>query len=155
VPATQIAGSAPNERVNRAGRKVEPMSSPPLLGRLYTMGSLVTDDHGFQFGVKNRLFAATLVGVDGLVMDGIEVSLAEVTLVSDGVSVPADDLGVGIAFPLRAEVLVRVAGPRLAEGQHELEVSFRAEPFGEPGVRGSRRRGGRQPDASRPAPRSR
>ena len=57
------------------------MTPQPLLGRLYTMGSLDTDDHGFQFGVKNRLFAATLTAVDRLVMDGVEVALAEVTLV--------------------------------------------------------------------------
>ncbi|MGZ4693346.1 MAG: hydroxymethylglutaryl-CoA reductase [Acidimicrobiales bacterium] len=107
------------------------MTAQPLLGRLYTMGSLDTDDHGFRFGVKNRLFAATLTAVDRLVIDGVEVALAHVSLVSDDVSVPADDLGDGIAFPLRAEVTVSVAGPRLAEGPHELDVSFRAEPFGD------------------------
>ena len=32
---------------------------------------------------------------------------------------------------MRAELTVRVAGPRLAEGPHDLEVSFRAEPFGD------------------------
>ena len=40
------------------------MATPPLLGRLYTMGSLDTDDAGFGFAVKNRLFAATLTAVD-------------------------------------------------------------------------------------------
>ena len=38
-------------------------------------------------GLALVAYSLTLVGVDGLVMDGIEVSLAEVTLVSDGVSV--------------------------------------------------------------------
>ena len=107
------------------------MTAQPLLGRLYTMGSLETDDHGFHFRVKNRLFAATLTAVDRLVTDGVELALTDVTLSSDGAEVPAVDLGDGIVFALRDELTVRVSGARLAEGPHEFEVSFRAEPFGD------------------------
>ena len=107
------------------------MATPPLLGRLYTMGSLDTDDAGFGFAVKNRLFAATLTAVDRLVVDGVEVDLAAVTVRYDDRSVPANDLGDGIDFSLRAELAVTVAGPRLDEGPHELAVAFRAEPFGD------------------------
>ena len=107
------------------------MPSQPLLGRLYTLGSLDTDDNGFHFRVKNRLFAATLTAVDRLAVDGADLALADVTLSSEDTAVGADDLGEGIVFDLRDELTVRVAGPRLDEGPHEIEVSFRAEPFGD------------------------
>jgi hydroxymethylglutaryl-CoA reductase (NADPH) len=103
----------------------------PLLGKLYTLGSLETDVHGFRFVVKNRLFAATLTAVDRLSMDGVEVELAEVTLVGEGGAVRADGLGTGIVFPLLAELTVIVAGPQLSEGPHQLEVAFQADPFGD------------------------
>ena len=129
------------------------MTAQPLLGRLYTMGSLETDDHGFHFRVKNRLFAATLTAVDRLVTDGVELALADVTLSSDGAEVPAVDLGDGIVFDLRDELTVRVAGARLAEGPHEFEVSFRAEPFGDLVFEARGRRGGAPPPKRRRLPR--
>lgn len=107
------------------------MTPQPLLGRLYTMGSLDADDDGFRFRVKNRLFAATVTAVDQLVVDGVEVALDSVTVTSDGVTVPADDLGEGITFSLRSELGVHVDGLRLAEGPHEFEAAFRTEPFGD------------------------
>jgi len=106
------------------------MTPQPLLGRLYTLGSLDNDDDGFHFEVKNRLFAATLTTVDRLALDGEAVALGDVALVSGITAVPADDLGDGLAFPLTSKLTVRVAGRHLGEGAHRLEVAFRAEPFG-------------------------
>ena len=71
----EVSGAAP--------RAAEPpgadeMSDAPLLEHLYTVGSLENVDDGFRFQVKNRLFDATLVAVDRLVVDGDEVELDRV-----------------------------------------------------------------------------
>ena len=107
------------------------MTPQPLLGRLYTLGSLETDESGFRFGVKNRIFAATLTAVDRVSVDGTDIALGAMALVGAGVELAADDLGGGVDFPLGAELTVVVAGDRLAEGPHEIEVAFQAEPFGD------------------------
>ncbi len=103
----------------------------PLLGRLYTLGSLETDDQGFRFRVKNRLFPAMLTAVDRLSVDGVDISLGDVSLIGEEGQVVADDLAGGIDFPLLAEMTVTVDGPRLAEGPHDLAVAFQADPFGD------------------------
>jgi hydroxymethylglutaryl-CoA reductase (NADPH) len=108
------------------------MSDAPLLEHLYTVGSLENVDEGFRFQVKNRLFDATLVAVDRLVVDGDEVELDHVVLEVGGVDIPAgavDDAG--LPFPLRCVVGVRVAGAALGDGAHHLALAFRSKPFGE------------------------
>ena len=112
-------------------RRSTPTTPQPLLGRLYTLGSLETDESGFRFGVKNRLFAATLTAVDRVSVDGTDIARDAMTLVGTGVAWAADDLAGGVDFPLGAEFTVVVAGDRLAEGPHTIEVAFRAEPFGD------------------------
>src|SRR5262245_21130693 len=108
------------------------MSDAPLLEHLYTVGSLENVDDGFRFQVKNRLFEATLVAIDRLVVDGDEIDLQRVVLELGGAEVPAgavDDSG--IPFPLRCVVGVRVAGHALADGAHHLALAFQSTPFGE------------------------
>jgi hydroxymethylglutaryl-CoA reductase (NADPH) len=107
------------------------MTTAPLLAQLYTVGSLRNRDGGFRFEVKNRLFDATLTSVDHLAVDGTEVGLEAVTLVRDGVETAAKDLGDGLAFPLRAVIEVRVAGPTLDDGPHLLAITTESEPFGQ------------------------
>ncbi|MFM8303426.1 MAG: hydroxymethylglutaryl-CoA reductase [Actinomycetota bacterium] len=102
----------------------------PLLRHLYTVGSLRNDGDGVRFSVKNRVFDATLVGVDRVAIDGDALPLDRVSLDLDGAEVPASALGAGVPFPLRAVVGVRVRSGSLDEGSHEIEVDFRAEPFG-------------------------
>ena len=106
------------------------MSDAPLLKHLYTVGSLRNLDDGFRFEVKNRVFDATLVGVDRLAIDGEPVALDAVVLEFDHQEVPANGVGDGVPFPLRAVVGVRVAGAPLDDGDHEILVDFRSEPFG-------------------------
>lgn len=107
------------------------MSNAPMLAQLYTVGSLRNRDGGFGFEVKNRLFAATLAGVDHLSIDGVAVDLSQCRLEIEGVTHAAGDLKGGMPFPLKAVVEVLVDGEPLTEGPHTIVLSFRAEPFGE------------------------
>jgi hydroxymethylglutaryl-CoA reductase (NADPH) len=106
------------------------MSDSPLLGHLYTVGSLENVGGGFRFSVKNRIFDATLVGVDRLCIDGDPVPLDDVVLEFGDRAFPASALGEGIPFPLRSVVSVRVAHRTLDDGPHDITVDFRSEPFG-------------------------
>ncbi len=107
------------------------MSDAPLLDHLYTVGSLENVHGGFRFQVKNRLFDATLVAVDRLVVDGDDVDVACVVLELGDAEIPAAGLhDGGIPFPLRCVVGVRVAGRALPDGAHHVVIAFRSEPFG-------------------------
>src|SRR5262245_23345289 len=107
------------------------MSDAPLLHHLYTVGSLENVHGGFRFQVKNRLFDATLVAVDRLVVDGDDVAIEHVVLELGDAEIPAAGLhDDGIPFPLRCVVAVRVTGDPLADGAHHLVIAFRSEPFG-------------------------
>src|SRR3954454_15619581 len=106
------------------------MSDAPLLHHLYTVGSLENVHGGFRFGVKNRLFDATLVAVDRLVGDGDDIDVEHVVLELGDAEIPA--AGVpdgGIPFPLRCDVGVRVIGASLTDGAHHLVIGFRSDPF--------------------------
>ncbi len=105
----------------------------PLLNQLYTVGSLANTFTGFGFSTKNRLFDASLAEVLALRVDGTDVDLSRVALEIHGRRLPATELTSGepLAFPLRGVIDVHVDGDRLSDGQHTLEVRFRAEPFGE------------------------
>jgi len=107
------------------------MSDAPLLDHLYTVGSLENVHGGFRFQVKNRLFDATLVAVDRLVVDGDDVDVEHVVLELGDAEIPAAGLyDGGIPFPLRCVVGVRVVGGSLHDGPHHLVIAFRSEPFG-------------------------
>jgi len=106
------------------------VSDAPLLTHLYTVGSLRNLDDGFSFEVKNRVFDARLVAVDHLEVDGETLDLDRLTLCFDSQELPAGGLGDGVPFPLRAVVGVRVTGTPLDDGDHEIHVDFRSEPFG-------------------------
>ncbi len=106
-----------------------------LLRQLYTFGSLKNTSAGVQFAIKNRLSDATLTHIQSIRIDRQEVprhSLAidlgdgaPVKLTENGMSVPS------IALPLRKIMLISAQIEPLAEGKHEIEFSFRAEPFGD------------------------
>jgi hydroxymethylglutaryl-CoA reductase (NADPH) len=115
------------------------MAEYPMLSRLYSTGSLrpVVDGPGaatgFRFEVKNRLFAAIVEEVRALAVDGVDVPLADVTMVrlGDGRDrAVSADRAAGVDLPLGAVLEVRVTGRTLSPGTHELHVSVRAEPFG-------------------------
>ena len=106
-----------------------------LLKQLYTFGSLANEGGGIRFTLKNRLSDATVTGIRGVSIDGRAADLAGVTLdLGDGSARPARELSAAspLPFPLRRIVTVRAAGfAALGAGDHEIEIAFDAEPFGE------------------------
>jgi hydroxymethylglutaryl-CoA reductase (NADPH) len=104
-----------------------------LLKKLYTTGSLKNTDGGAEFTLKNRLSDAEVVGVRGIAIDGTPLPLEGVRLQAGelGVLAPVQvDAAHPLPFPLRSTVTVRTGAPPLAEGKHQIEISFEARPFG-------------------------
>ena len=104
-----------------------------LLRQLYTFGSLKNVEGGARFAIKNRLSDAELVELVGIKIDGQAVPRSALTLrLLDGTALAPDDVSESrpLAFPLRAQVEVRVGGSPLSPGKHKLEIGFRAKPFG-------------------------
>ncbi len=105
-----------------------------ILKQLYTFGSLENRPEGVRFSLKNRLSDAKLVQVDGARIDGEESSAEALTLeLEDGTKLRPREISEGapLEFPLRRSVHVTVADVSLERGKHEIQLTFRAEPFGE------------------------
>ena len=104
-----------------------------LLKQLYTFGSLENTDQGVEFAIKNRLKDATLTELLEVKIDGKPVSRDDIHLfMGDGDTYRADDISSenAIEFPLRRTLHIRAEHPTLTTGKHEIELSFRAKPFG-------------------------
>jgi hydroxymethylglutaryl-CoA reductase (NADPH) len=106
-----------------------------LLKQLYTFGSLENTGSGVRFALKNRLSDATVEGVSAIAINGVAADLAKVRLeVPDGSAVPAREISAGspLDLPLKRIVGIRVDGfAELAQGNHEVSITFSAKPFGE------------------------
>jgi len=104
-----------------------------LLRRLYTFGSLENTDRGVEFAIKNRLKDATLIGLQEVKIGGVSVPRDQVSLyMGSGETYTADAVSEDntVDFPLRRTLHLRAEGITLDAGKHEIELSFRAEPFG-------------------------
>lgn len=104
-----------------------------ILKQLYTFGSLENVTDGVRFSLKNRLSDAEFAGLLGVQIDGMDVPLTAITMNLDNghTYAPADvSSETPIPFPLRATVHVTAAVAALPEGKHEIEIAFRAKPFG-------------------------
>ena len=105
-----------------------------LLKQLYTFGSLENTDRGVEFALKNRLKDATLTELLDVTIDGTSVPRGRIHLfMGDGDTYAADTLGgdTTLDFPLKRTLHLRVRRPPLDPGKHQIELSFRAQPFGE------------------------
>ncbi|HLF56515.1 MAG TPA: hydroxymethylglutaryl-CoA reductase [Thermoanaerobaculia bacterium] len=106
-----------------------------LLKQLYTFGSLQNSEGGVRFSLKNRLGDVTVTGVRAVAVGGVAADLAAVTLdLGDGREVAARAIGAAqpLQLPLRSVAVVRVDRfAPLAIGNHEIEISFDTQPFGE------------------------
>jgi hydroxymethylglutaryl-CoA reductase (NADPH) len=109
------------------------MAPSPILRQLYTVGSLDQGDGHVRFGIKNRLFDASLVGVGSVSIDGELVPLSDVALEQGDHTIVASgvDQQHPLDFPLHDALAVRVTHGPLGPGPHTVGVTFRAEPFGE------------------------
>jgi len=104
-----------------------------ILKQLYTFGSLENINGGIQFSVKNRLSDATLTGLNGIKIDGENMSLNGVTIVlADGSVLPVNAVTTDepIQFPLREVLTICTEGEALDIGKHKLEIAFSTIPFG-------------------------
>ena len=104
-----------------------------LLKQLYTFGSLENTDRGVEFALKNRLKDATLTELLEVKINGESVSRKDVLLfMGEGETYAADEISDAntIDFPLRRTLHVRTERPALDTGKHEIELTFRSQPFG-------------------------
>ena len=104
-----------------------------LIKRLYTVGSLRNSGAGAEFGLKNRLSDAELVGLRSLTIDGQSLPLESVRLeFQDGRTIPADQISAShpVPLPLSSAVKVRTGPPELRGTRHQIEIAFEAKPFG-------------------------
>jgi len=104
-----------------------------LLKRLYNRSSLRNSGSGVCFSIKNRLSPARLEAVDHLRIDGKDIPAEHVRMSVDGKSAAAlEDLLAdgGFDFPLGSLLVLELDIDRLEEGEHEIELDFRATPFG-------------------------
>ena len=105
-----------------------------LLKQLYTFGSLENTDRGIEFALKNRLKDATLTELLAVKINGESVPRESVHLfMGEGETYTATEISTEntVDFPLRRTLHVRTSRSPLEEGKHEIELSFRAQPFGE------------------------
>ena len=105
-----------------------------LLKQLYTFGSLENTDRGIQFAIKNRLKDATLTELIGVKVNGAPVPSDDLELfLGDGEVYTPNTISMSnpVDFPLRRTLHVRTGSiSHLDTGKHEIEISFRAKPFG-------------------------
>jgi len=105
-----------------------------ILKRLYTYGSLRNTDAGVRFEIKNRLQDARFTGVDRITVNGERIPPERIQLeTADGTQFRLDQVTDEdpIPFPVGRTVYVTIYDLELATGEHEMEIEFRAEPFGE------------------------
>jgi hydroxymethylglutaryl-CoA reductase (NADPH) len=105
-----------------------------LLKQLYTFGSLENTDRGVQFSIKNRLKDATLTELVGVKINGTAVPTDDLELyLGDGEVHTPDSISTAnpVDFPLQRTLHVRTGSvSHLDTGKHQIEISFRAKPFG-------------------------
>lgn len=104
-----------------------------MLRKLYNHTSLRNSGSQVRFSVKNRLAPASLVAIERVALDGEDVPVERVTVVPEGeAALPLSDFNAGPAleFPLGRTLAFGLDRAPLAEGEHELAVDFRLEPYG-------------------------
>jgi hydroxymethylglutaryl-CoA reductase (NADPH) len=105
-----------------------------ILQRLYTYGSLKDTGSGSEFKIKNRLQDAKVTDISRITVDNNPVELANITLkTSDESTLPVAEITeeTFLNFPVGRGITVHLDGVRVSSGQHNLEISFTAKPFGD------------------------
>ena len=104
-----------------------------LLKRLYNRSSLRNTESGVRFSIKNRLSPARLEQVEQVRLDGKNIAPEHVRLSMDGNSAFAlTDIAPEhtVDFPLGTLLVLDLDADALDEGEHSIELVFRASPFG-------------------------
>lgn len=105
-----------------------------VLNKLYNHTSLKNADGGVRFSVKNRLSPSVLLEVTNVAIDGRDIP-------KDNISIACNQNGAiplklinpdkPIDFPLAALLTFRLNIEPLSEGEHDIEVVFNTQPFGQ------------------------
>jgi hypothetical protein len=100
--------------------------SPSLLERVYVKGSLKNTEGGFEFKLKNNVDSGTLGGIKALLVDGVEVPVASITVSSKAMTRNADAITARAPFTLTygTEATIGVAGQLLDAGAHTLALAL-------------------------------
>ncbi|QOC22727.1 hydroxymethylglutaryl-CoA reductase [Wenzhouxiangella sp. AB-CW3] len=104
-----------------------------LLKRLYNRASLRNTESGVRFSIKNRLSPARLEQVERIRINGRDVSPDRARLSVDGhaeFSLTEVTPDRAIDFALGSLLVLDLAMDTLDEGEHQIELEFRAQPFG-------------------------
>jgi hypothetical protein len=105
-----------------------------LVRQFYVSGSLRNTESGFTLQARNPMGDGTLIGVGQLKVDSVVVPASAVTAVreSDSREYRASDVSRERPIEVRQgdRVTLNVTGPRLAPGNHRLEVELTEQSLG-------------------------
>ena len=104
-----------------------------LLKQLYTFGSLKNHNGGVLFSLKNRLQHAWLTEIIQVKLNGKEITLDNITMdFGEGHVIKPSEISkeTPVDFPLRKSFDLIAKTDPLEVGKHQIEVKFRAKPFG-------------------------
>ena len=106
---------------------------PIILKRIYSIGSLKNLKEGAAFIIKNPMKDALIKGLTGILINGKEIPLHEVTVGSNGNAVRASNIDSEhpFPFPMGQEVEFLVHSVALAKNtEHRINISFQTDLFG-------------------------
>jgi len=105
-----------------------------VLNKLYNHTSLKNADGGVRFSVKNRLSPSVLLEVTNVAIDGRDIPRDNVAIAcnqGENVALNLINPDNPIDFPLAALLTFHLNVEPLSEGDHDIEVVFNTQPFGQ------------------------
>ena len=104
-----------------------------MLKKLYVRGSLKNTAAGFELTLKNVLAPGIIIGLNSLKVDGREVALENIRVLSgNGTAMAAKVVNPQspVAFPLNSTATIQVVGEPLAPGSHDILIVVNTKEVG-------------------------
>ena len=104
-----------------------------MLKKLYVRGSLKNTAAGFELTLKNVLAPGIIIGLNSLKVDGREVALENIRVLSgSGTDIAASAIAAQspVAFPLHSTATIQVVGKPLAAGPHDILIAVNTKEVG-------------------------
>jgi len=97
-----------------------------LLSRLFVPGSLKNNHDGFEFKLKNIIDSGTITGFSALIVDDITHEPSRIVINIGENTISGDQITRVKPVYVRAlvEMLVKVQGAALAEGEHNITIAL-------------------------------
>jgi hydroxymethylglutaryl-CoA reductase (NADPH) len=118
-------------------RASEPKShvtiSPLIMKKIYSIGSLKNVEDGVSFNIKNPMKDAIITGVSGLIINGLEIPLDDVTMRNNGTRLKASEINQdqALPFPMGMDVEFHAQAIALAKNvEHQIIISCNTDPYG-------------------------